>query len=71
MSDSPITDPVTGPITKERLATVFEYAGIEVSPERFEQKAPEYLGFLRLIRQTNIPDLGETVPQTAFKASWE
>ncbi|WOP19935.1 hypothetical protein [Raineyella sp. LH-20] len=61
----------TSPITKERLAAAFEYAGIAVTPERLEEKLPEYVGFLELIRGANVPGLGETVPQTAFKASWE
>lgn len=59
------------PITKEQLAAVLEYAGISVVPERLEEKLPEYLGFLELIRGANVPGLGETVPQTAFNASWE
>jgi hypothetical protein len=59
------------PITPERIATVFEFAGIEMTPERLEEKAQEFVGLLELIRGANVPGLGETVPQTAFKASWE
>ncbi|MCI2421679.1 hypothetical protein MOQ72_30015 [Saccharopolyspora sp. K220] len=57
--------------TQEQLATVFEYAELQMSPERLAEKYEDYSTILALIRQASVRELGETVPATAFKAAWE
>ncbi|OZE94932.1 hypothetical protein CH302_18310 [Rhodococcus sp. 15-2388-1-1a] len=56
--------------TREQLAAVFEYAGLDIEPERFEDKFEVYRSTLELIRKASVTGIGETVPAAAFKASW-
>ncbi|MBY4208729.1 hypothetical protein HQO44_19950 [Rhodococcus fascians] len=56
--------------TREQLAAVFEYAGLDIEPERLEDKFEVYRTTLGLIRKASVTGIGETVPASAFKASW-
>jgi hypothetical protein len=52
------------------VAALFEYAGVNVTAERLEEKCDTYASTLALIRKASVPSLGETVPAVGFKASW-
>jgi len=54
-----------------QLAAAFEHAGLTISSERLAAKQEIYSSTLALIRTASTPGLGETVPATAFNASWD
>jgi hypothetical protein len=58
-------------VTEAELATVFEFAGLTVAPERRAANHEVYASTLALIRQASVAGLGETAPATSFKAHWD
>ena len=57
--------------SEAELATVFEFAGLAIPPDRLATNHEVYASTLALIRQVSVAGLGETVPATAFKAHWD
>jgi hypothetical protein len=57
--------------SEAQVAAAFEYAGLTVSSDRLAANYESYSSTLALIRKASPPGLGETVPATGFKASWD
>jgi hypothetical protein len=57
--------------SEAQVAAAFEYAGLTIAPDRLAANYEIYSSTLALIRKASTPDLGETVPAVAFKASWD